>query len=364
MNRTLIFIIAFLLSCFFCAGQQNLSPLSFEHSEWDFGKAKEDGGVLTHEYPFINTGKTPVRITTVETYCKCTKADYPHAPIAPGEKGVIRVTFDPYGYNGQVSRGVSVLTDMGSKDKLNFTTQLTPRVKPVEEEYPILISPGLRIEKTVLDFGVLRSGESKTVSLRVVNVSDESLSLTLSGSLPFIAINCPKTISPLQKMDIPLVCSNAKDVGISADSLRLEVNKSSFFGSLFSSATELKIAVKITITESFGSLPEGKSGPAAAVTSNYTNFGKISRGAVPVTKQYVLANRGDAPLIVRDISCPSGITTTLPVGTTVPPGETCNFTVTLDPSAFPLGSVFELMRVLFNDPTTPARDLMIAARIL
>lgn len=371
MLRTFQMIfLGFLLSSALCGGQEKASVLAFDHKEWDFGGQKEDGGALIHEFPFVNTGKDTVRITEVSVFCRCTKAEYPRGGVAPGGKGIIKVIFDPYGYTGQVRKSVAVRTDLGSKDNLAFMTNLTPRVKPVEEEYPVLIPPGLRVEKTDLGFGLLRGGDSKTVALRVVNVSDQELSLSLEPRAgrgkghKDMDIVCPKTIAPGEKARIEVTYGPSSRVGIISDTLCLSVESASFLRSLFSSGEEVPVVTSITMTEVFEPLPEGVKGPSCYVSGAYHNFKKLSSSASPVSNSYTLFNQGDSPLVIRDVHCPAGISSTLAVGTQVDPGARVTFSLTLDPSAFPVGSVFETVRILSNDPVNPVRDLMLAARIL
>lgn len=368
MSRTVQMILCFLLSSLICGGQQKASPLSWSGTEWDFGKQKEDGGLLMHEFAFTNVGRDSVLITGVQVFCRCTKAEFPRRKLAPGEKGIIKVIFDPYGYTGPVHKGVTVQTDLGSKDNLYFRTELTPRVKPVEEEYPILVPPGLRVEKTELNFAVLKAGESKTVQLRVANVYDRALKLVLrragGGALSDLHMEDSKTVAPGEKLDIDITYGPCSLTGIFADTLVMEVDDASFLRSVITDAGEETIVTQVTMAEKPQNYPEGVKGPSAYISGTYTNFGKYSASASPVTKSFTLLNRGDQPLFVRDIRPVKGFVINLEKGAEVAPGASLPFTITFDPATFPQGNVFETLRILFNDPQNPIRDLMLAARVL
>ena len=70
----------------------------FTTVEWidstkDYGKITE-GQQLAVAFRFRNTGKTPLVIGQVQPSCGCTVAERPTAPIAPGEEGQIKASFN------------------------------------------------------------------------------------------------------------------------------------------------------------------------------------------------------------------------------------------------------------------------------
>ncbi len=70
--------------------------MTFESNRWNFGDIK-DGDVVDHEFKFKNTGNAPLEIRNVTASCGCTQPSFPFMPIAPGEEGVIGVTFNSTG---------------------------------------------------------------------------------------------------------------------------------------------------------------------------------------------------------------------------------------------------------------------------
>lgn len=61
----------------------------------DFGDVPRKGGALTQDFVFRNEGSAPLVIVRVLTSCSCFKASFPKRPVAPGDQGVIRVTYEP-----------------------------------------------------------------------------------------------------------------------------------------------------------------------------------------------------------------------------------------------------------------------------
>jgi ribosomal protein L30E len=74
----------------------NAPILTFDSTSYHFGNVKQ-GGIITRELHFKNTGKTPLIISSTFTACGCDVADYPMQPIPPGGSGIIKYTFNAEG---------------------------------------------------------------------------------------------------------------------------------------------------------------------------------------------------------------------------------------------------------------------------
>ncbi len=75
----------------------------------------KDGTSRVHDfYHFTNTGDKPLKLTAIP-YCNCTAAEADKESYAPGEKGEIRLHFDPKGLpGGLVNKAIAIVTDDGS----------------------------------------------------------------------------------------------------------------------------------------------------------------------------------------------------------------------------------------------------------
>ena len=65
----------------------------------DFGKIQE-GQQLAVVFRFKNTGDKPLVIERVQPSCGCTVADQSKEPVAPGNEGQVKATFNSQGHNG------------------------------------------------------------------------------------------------------------------------------------------------------------------------------------------------------------------------------------------------------------------------
>ena len=72
----------------------NITSMSFDKLEHDFGKVKADTDNKTVFY-VTNTGKKPLIIEGVSASCGCTTPTKPEQAIQPGKKDKIEVVFHP-----------------------------------------------------------------------------------------------------------------------------------------------------------------------------------------------------------------------------------------------------------------------------
>jgi len=81
--------------------------LKFKEPGFKFGKANE-GEEVTHQFAFINEGKSDLLISYASASCGCTVPEWPKEPIAPGETGVIKATFNTDGKPGHQNKKIVI----------------------------------------------------------------------------------------------------------------------------------------------------------------------------------------------------------------------------------------------------------------
>lgn len=89
--------------------------ITFVDKVYDFGMVAENGGPVSHEFEFTNTGDAPLLIISATAQCGCTRPTYSTDPIAPGKKGKIKVTYLPQGRPGEFQKTVRVRTNIDNK---------------------------------------------------------------------------------------------------------------------------------------------------------------------------------------------------------------------------------------------------------
>ena len=83
------------------------AKMEFSAPEHDFGTINGEDKVET-VFTFTNTGETDLVISKATGSCGCTVPEYPKEPIAPGQKGDIKVSFNPKGKNGMQNKTVTL----------------------------------------------------------------------------------------------------------------------------------------------------------------------------------------------------------------------------------------------------------------
>jgi len=78
----------------------------FASSVHDYGTIVQasDG---TCEFKFTNKGKAPIVLNDVKASCGCTVPEWTRTPVAPGEKGTIKVTYNTNNV-GAFSKSITV----------------------------------------------------------------------------------------------------------------------------------------------------------------------------------------------------------------------------------------------------------------
>ena len=59
----------------------------------DFGKIPQ-GKPVVAEFIVKNTGEAPLMISTIQTSCGCTAADFTKTPIAPNKTGFVKISYN------------------------------------------------------------------------------------------------------------------------------------------------------------------------------------------------------------------------------------------------------------------------------
>lgn len=79
----------------------------FIHEEYNFGEITQ-GQTVEHIFQFVNAGDQDLVISSAKGSCGCTIPEKPDGPIAPGEVGKIKVTFNSAGKKGYKENTVTI----------------------------------------------------------------------------------------------------------------------------------------------------------------------------------------------------------------------------------------------------------------
>lgn len=98
-----------LITLLFLSLSINAQEFKFENETIDYGKVvKASNGERT--FHFTNIGLAPLIISRVQSSCGCTIPKKPEAPIMPGEKGEIKVSYDTKRL-GQFNKQITIFSN-------------------------------------------------------------------------------------------------------------------------------------------------------------------------------------------------------------------------------------------------------------
>ena len=141
------------LSLMACASASALfaQDITFKETKHDFGTIEESYGTVSHDFQFTNTGDKPLVIKQVITGCGCTSAKWSEKAYKPGEKGVIRISYNP---EWRKQKSLSIVTEVFTnlpKDNIKTLT-LTGKVNLEKHSYLNYFDPATASAKTPVPF--------------------------------------------------------------------------------------------------------------------------------------------------------------------------------------------------------------------
>lgn len=112
MKKFLIMSVMLMTSVCFAMAQQNQASIKFDKMIHNFGTFSEDQPTQKCVFTFTNVGTAPLIINQAVASCGCTIPSYTKAPIKPGEKGEIKVTYNGTGaFPGHFKKTITVRTN-------------------------------------------------------------------------------------------------------------------------------------------------------------------------------------------------------------------------------------------------------------
>ena len=106
------FVFMFILLAVSVCSASAQAEIKFDKLVHDFGKFPESSPTVTCVFGFTNVGDAPLIINQAVAGCGCTSPQYPKEPIQPGQKGVIKVTYNGTGrFPGHFKKSITVRTN-------------------------------------------------------------------------------------------------------------------------------------------------------------------------------------------------------------------------------------------------------------
>ncbi len=220
-----IVIIAILVGVAFLfsgVGSQYQGPptLTLSEEEGNLGRITPDQP-QTYLFTVKNEGGEPLIIERVQAPCGCTATVLSDEKILPGKVAQLEVTFNPRGYEGEVTQSVYIY----SNDPENPRKRIT--IKAEVEHIP---APQIHLSTNQWDLGLLAQGDSASLLVTVSNKGDlvleiENIEVPASIQYNQEKFNFPIQLAPGEQIDLNFNYNASEEtMGIVREYIRLVTN--------------------------------------------------------------------------------------------------------------------------------------------
>lgn len=153
--------------------------MTFEKTEHNFGKIREQDGRVTTVFTFKNEGMTPLILNSVRASCGCTSPKWPKEPIEPGQTGEITVTYNPSGRPGRFQKTITINSNANeATKKIYIKGEVIPKpAKPINR-YPVQMG-ALNLKSNTIDFGDIKKQDQAVKEIEFANLGDKDLTVDL-----------------------------------------------------------------------------------------------------------------------------------------------------------------------------------------
>ena len=333
--------------------------LRFEPERVDFGHINESDGIVTRSFTITNASTEEITISEIVSTCDCTVADYKDVRIAPKESFEVKVSYNPLNRPGRFDRPLFIFVEGYNEPfEIEIRGRVTPRERTIEEIYFYDMGHGLRLDNTFAGFTYIEHGKHYEERIALYNNSERKMRLRLKHKLRSgaIKVEYPKRVAPHTSADIefsyelPLV---SKRYGSLDDKFEIRVNGK--IGKYPLSAHGIAV-------DNFDFYDDILS-PRAEYSKKIIKFGDVNSEALPLSATLTITNRGEAPLIIRDVRCScQEVVCTLKAGRSVEPGATLATEIILMPTkSTPEGALSAQVAIVTDDPLSPYQVIRVTA---
>ncbi len=160
----------------------------------DWGDVKSYESPLKTDITLKNSGDAKLVIEQVKPTCGCTTAPLDKSELKPGESTVMHVTLNLGRSTGPLSKGITIR----SNDPERSTQIVRLKANVIN---PIDLSP-----KAYITFDKMQVGREKTVKLKIINRSEQTVTLKdITYSPSDLVVNLQGEITLKPNEEIPLV---------------------------------------------------------------------------------------------------------------------------------------------------------------
>lgn len=345
---------------------QTGAQLKTDELTFNFGTIAEADGLASHTFTVRNTGSGPLVINRVTASCGCTQPEWTKAPIAPGQSGEVKVTYNPKGRPGPFYKTISIFSN-GHKGSYSLAIKgnVTPKPTTPPFTYPYSIGDLKLHTKTIL-YSSIRPDETLGEKISIRNEGKTSIRIEV-GKLPhFLTVEVhPDTLLPEQTGEIFLLmdAKAARRKGRVSTAIPLTIVPTG------QKETTGKLHLAANIIDNFSKLSasEKAEAPVAELSGTLLEFGKLpEKGSIipliggKVTGTFEITNAGKSPLSIYSVTSDDDRIDISGGKKELKPGATAVFKVSIRPKEIKT-KLETLINVVCNDPSGPVRLIKVTA---
>lgn len=353
MKRRLLFIFSLLTVTLAAVAQPRISSNKETHN---FGQIEWKHPV-TVEYTITNTGDKPLVLTNVTTSCACAVPEWTKDPIAPGEKGIVKASFDAKAL-GRFEKTVGIYSNAEPHlAYLKFTGEVVREIKDYTKTHPHEIG-NIRLNRDEIAFSDAHRGEKPTLTFSVVNLSDRPYEPILMHLPPYLKMEKePSVLLKGQKGTVKLTLDTSllNDFGLTQTSVYL----SRFSGDKVSEANEIPVSAVLLPDFSGMTAEDSLNAPAVRLSETDIDLSAPLAKKSKVSYDILVANAGKTPLVISKLQVFNSSVGVSLKKTVIPPDGTANLKVTIKKRD--VGNKKHRLRILMvtNDPIRPKVEINI-----
>lgn len=337
----------------------------FEQQRHDFGEVQENLGVVTHNFKFRNTGNEPLVISKVRTSCGCTVPEYSETPIAPGDTGHVKITFNPSGRPGKFSKSINVYTNtVPERTILRIMGNVVQDNSVPDMQYAYRIGD-VALKSLHLSMSKIVKGRITEDSLEMVNVGSQPLAPRAVNVPKHIAVTfTPDTLlkGEVGVMRIAYNPDAVDDWGYRRDEFNIVGTVSE--NTPAEDSHYNTITVSGVLQEDFESYtPEQlEQAPILVVGRQAVDF-KVVEGTKKAKREIYVVNAGYSPLEIHKIRTDGGVINAYVKKNKIKPGQSTTMVIEIDPMRARSNTLLSDIFIVSNDPSNPSQAIRITAEL-
>lgn len=313
----------------------NAQPkIKFDQTTYNFGSIHEEAGKVIGRFEFTNIGDSDLVLTNVRPGCGCTPASYTREPVAPGGRGYIDISYNPYNRPGGFNKVVRITTNEPQFKRANpdrpyniyIKGEVIKRPPTVFEKAGYTKSAGMaRFKEPNARVDVLNTG-AQTDTFLVRNFWSKPVTFALQNPPAYVSETYRSfgvELMPEQEGILVLKYDASKrgEFGMVKDNVVYVTNDSI--------QPKKTLFFTVNIREDFAKLSKKqlKNAPVATLSTTEYDFGKVQKNSRDNNGSITLTNNGKSTLYIRQLSSSSNLFKVSADKMEIQPGQSVSITL-------------------------------------